>query len=89
VAAGDRQPPDRPARGEPAPDGSRAEGRRDPRPTWSEVVERYGDKIYTTAYRLTGFERMRVAVSYTGDGLLGGHTLSPTGPAAERITVYP
>jgi len=54
VAAGDRQPPDRPARGEPAPDGSRAEGRRDPRPTWSEVAERYGDKIYTTAYRLTG-----------------------------------
>ncbi len=42
-----------------------------------------------TAYRLTGFDRMRVAVSYTGDGLLGGYTLSPTGPALERITVYP
>jgi hypothetical protein len=43
----------------------------------------------STAYRLTGFDRMRVAVSYSGDGLLAGHTLSPTGPAAERITVYP
>lgn len=26
----------------------------DPRPTWVEVAERYGDKIYTIAYRLTG-----------------------------------
>jgi hypothetical protein len=43
----------------------------------------------STAYRLTGFDQLRVAVSYVGDGLLGGHTLSPTGPAAERITVYP
>ncbi|MEX1078687.1 MAG: DUF5719 family protein [Homoserinimonas sp.] len=43
----------------------------------------------STAYRLTGFDRLRVAVSYTGDGLLSGHTVSPTGPAAERITVYP
>jgi hypothetical protein len=42
-----------------------------------------------TAYRLGGFDELRVAVSYTGDGLLSGFTLSPTGPAAERITVYP
>jgi RNA polymerase sigma-70 factor, ECF subfamily len=26
----------------------------DPRPGWDEVAERYGDKIYTIAYRLTG-----------------------------------
>ena len=26
----------------------------DPRPTWDEVAERYGRKIYTIAYRLTG-----------------------------------
>lgn len=26
----------------------------DPRPTWDEVAERYGQKIYTIAYRLTG-----------------------------------
>lgn len=43
----------------------------------------------SSAYRLTGFDRLRVAVSYAGDGLLGGYTLSPTGQAAERITVYP
>jgi RNA polymerase sigma-70 factor (ECF subfamily) len=30
------------------PDGT------DPRPTWDEVAERYGDKIYNVAYRLTG-----------------------------------
>ncbi|MHA6694034.1 DUF5719 family protein [Homoserinimonas sp. A520] len=42
-----------------------------------------------TAYRLSGFTQLRVAVSYTGDGLLAGFTVSPTGPAAERITVYP
>jgi hypothetical protein len=42
-----------------------------------------------TAYRLGGFSQLRVAVSYAGDGLLSGFTLSPTGPAAERITVYP
>jgi hypothetical protein len=41
------------------------------------------------AYRLSGFTQLRVAVSYTGDGLLAGYTVSPTGPAAERITVYP
>lgn len=43
----------------------------------------------SSAYRLTGFDRLRVAVSYSGDGLLAGYTVSPTGPAAERITVYP
>jgi RNA polymerase sigma-70 factor (ECF subfamily) len=26
----------------------------DPRPSWDEVAERYGDKIYNLAYRLTG-----------------------------------
>lgn len=26
----------------------------DPRPTWDEVAERYGDQIYNVAYRLTG-----------------------------------
>ncbi len=26
----------------------------DPRPTWREVVEEHGDRIYTVAYRLTG-----------------------------------
>jgi hypothetical protein len=41
------------------------------------------------AYRISGFDALRVAVSYAGDGLLSGFTLSPTGPAAERITVYP
>lgn len=30
------------------------EGRLDPRPTWNEVAHRYGEKIYTVAYRLTG-----------------------------------
>ena len=43
----------------------------------------------SATYRLTGFDRMRVAVSYAGDGVLAGYALSPTGPAAERITVYP
>ncbi|HVL98984.1 MAG TPA: sigma-70 family RNA polymerase sigma factor [Egibacteraceae bacterium] len=28
--------------------------RPDPRPSWDEVAERYGDKIYNVAYRLTG-----------------------------------
>lgn len=54
MAPQDRQPPDRPARGEPARDGAAGRSSADPRPTWSEVAERYGDKIYTTAYRLTG-----------------------------------
>lgn len=27
---------------------------RDPRPTWDEVAERYGTKVYNVAYRLTG-----------------------------------
>ncbi len=26
----------------------------DPPPTWHEIAERYGDKVYTMAYRLTG-----------------------------------
>ncbi|MEX0659197.1 MAG: sigma-70 family RNA polymerase sigma factor [Egibacteraceae bacterium] len=28
--------------------------RADPRPTWDEVAERYGDQVYNVAYRLTG-----------------------------------
>lgn len=43
----------------------------------------------STSYRLGGFEVLRVAVSYVGDGLLSGFTVSPTGPAAKPITVYP
>lgn len=41
------------------------------------------------SYRLGGFDTLMVAVSYTGDGLISGFTVSPTGPAAEPITVYP
>jgi RNA polymerase sigma-70 factor, ECF subfamily len=33
--------------------GSEADGP-DPRPGWDEVAQRYGDKVYTVAYRLTG-----------------------------------
>jgi RNA polymerase sigma-70 factor (ECF subfamily) len=52
------------APGHPRPDAARAAsaphglqapaGGLDPRPTWDEVAERYGDTIYSVAYRLTG-----------------------------------
>lgn len=29
-------------------------GQSDPRPSWEQVAERYGDRIYNVAYRLTG-----------------------------------
>ncbi|MDX1659677.1 MAG: sigma-70 family RNA polymerase sigma factor [Nitriliruptorales bacterium] len=43
------QSPDAPHR-----DADQAEEGPDPVPTWDEVASRYGRKIYTTAYRLTG-----------------------------------
>lgn len=43
----------------------------------------------SASYLLDGFDSLRVAVSYTGDGMTSGFTLSPTGPASEPITVYP
>jgi RNA polymerase sigma-70 factor, ECF subfamily len=36
------------------PDQPRDDGAPDPRPTFDEVADRYGDRIYTVAYRLTG-----------------------------------
>ena len=35
--------------------------------------------------RLGGFDALHIAVSYTGDGVSSGFTLSPAGPAAEPI----
>jgi hypothetical protein len=43
----------------------------------------------SSSLRVSDFASLRVAVSYAGGGLLSGYTLSPTGPAAEAITVYP
>jgi RNA polymerase sigma-70 factor, ECF subfamily len=63
VAPGRREHQPRTHAGVPARAGE-GEGRADvagaadraaePRPDWDEVAERYGDKIYTVAYRLTG-----------------------------------
>ncbi|MEX1176963.1 MAG: sigma-70 family RNA polymerase sigma factor [Nitriliruptor sp.] len=36
----------------PVPDGSALPG--DPTPTWDEIAERYGDTVYSMAYRLCG-----------------------------------
>lgn len=41
------------------------------------------------SYRLSGFSALRISVSYEGEGLLTGFTLTPTGPAAAPITVFP
>jgi hypothetical protein len=41
------------------------------------------------AYRLSGFDSLRVAVSYQGDGQLGGFTVSHGAPSAPPIRVYP
>ena len=40
-------------------------------------------------YLLSGFDRLRVAVSYQGDGQLSGFTVSPGAPSAPAIRVYP
>ena len=45
--------------------------------------------LENAAYRLGGFDALQIAVSYTGDGVISGFTLSPAGPAAEPIVVYP
>jgi Family of unknown function (DUF5719) len=42
-----------------------------------------------TTYRLGGFDALHIAVSYSGDGVSSGFTLSPASPAAEPIVVYP
>ena len=36
------------------------------------------------AYLLSGFDSLRIAVSYQGDGQLGGFTVSPGGAAVRR-----
>ena len=40
-------------------------------------------------YLLGGFDSLRVAVSYQGDGQLGAYTVSPSAPSAPPIRVYP
>lgn len=42
-----------------------------------------------STFSLSGFDRLRIAVSYFGDGVLSGFVVSPTGPAAKPITVFP
>jgi hypothetical protein len=41
------------------------------------------------AYLLSGFDSLRIAVSYQGDGQLGGFTVSPGAPSAPPVRVYP
>lgn len=46
--------PDEGARGHGRPQPRPDDAGPDPRPTWEEVADRYGDKVYGVAYRLTG-----------------------------------
>lgn len=41
------------------------------------------------AYTVTGFDTLAIAVSYLGDGQLGGFTVSPAAAAAAPIRVFP
>jgi RNA polymerase sigma-70 factor, ECF subfamily len=46
---------ERPARDrEPQPSRPAGDEQPDPRPTWQQVVDEHGDRVYTIAYRLTG-----------------------------------
>jgi RNA polymerase sigma-70 factor, ECF subfamily len=54
VAAAEGDRPARRPRPEPPRSDAPDEGAPDPRPTWQQVVDEHGDRIYTIAYRLTG-----------------------------------
>lgn len=41
-----------------------------------------------TGYAVTGFDALRMSVSYLGDGRLGAFAVSPAAPAASPIRVY-
>ncbi|MHB1173095.1 MAG: DUF5719 family protein [Lacisediminihabitans sp.] len=43
----------------------------------------------STTYTVTGFTTLMASVSYLGDGALAGFQVTPTGPRAQPITVYP
>ena len=45
--------------------------------------------VASGAYLLSGFDSLRVAVSYQGDGKLSGFTVSPGAPSAPPIRVFP
>ncbi|GAB3030052.1 hypothetical protein GCM10027052_02720 [Parafrigoribacterium mesophilum] len=45
--------------------------------------------VASGGYLLSGFDSLRVAVSYQGDGQLSAYTVSPGAPSAPPIRVYP
>jgi hypothetical protein len=45
--------------------------------------------VSSASYTISDFESLSMAVSYTGDGLLAGFTVTPSAPASRPIVVYP
>jgi hypothetical protein len=46
-------------------------------------------RVSAGAYNVSGFDTLRMAVSYRGNGQIGAFTISPAAPLATPIRVYP
>ena len=46
-------------------------------------------RVSAGAYSVSGFDTLRMTVSYRGNGQIGAFTISPAAPLATPIRVYP